>query len=265
METNDLRKAAEMALEALEMFCEHGAILRPLETKEALRQALAQDALRKLAEIDHELGLYDDGPAVKSYCGGKPNYCTPEQEPVTLLPDGSAFGVMSFPLPESHWLYAEREYHDGEHEPIELGKPILTHELRDAVVSAVRYAIRGATNCGKEMDFDPDALVQNAVYALCGPYTRFVDAVNMSQECVDETAKGEHEPVAWANSSDLQNFDMRVRTNRDHYHTVPLYTATPKREWVGLTRREFEECVDGLEDLEDCWVAIEAKLKEKNT
>ena len=24
--------------------------------------------------------------------------------------------------------------------------------------------------CGKETDFDPDALVQNAVYALCGPY-----------------------------------------------------------------------------------------------
>jgi hypothetical protein len=110
-------------------------------------------------------------PPVKSYCGGKPNYCTPEQKPLTLLPDGSAFGVMSFPLPKSHWLYAEREYRDGEYEPVELGKPILTHELRGAVVSAVRYAIRGATNCGKEMDFDPDALVQNAVYALCGPYT----------------------------------------------------------------------------------------------
>jgi hypothetical protein len=39
---SDLRDAAELALEALEMFCEHGAILRPLETKEALRQALTQ-------------------------------------------------------------------------------------------------------------------------------------------------------------------------------------------------------------------------------
>jgi hypothetical protein len=35
-------------------------------------------------------------------------------------------------------------------------------------------------------------------------------------------------------------------------------------EWVGLTKTEFEETVDGLEDLEDCWKAIEAKLKEKN-
>ena len=94
-----------------------------------------------------------------------------QQEPVTVLPDGSAFAVMSYPLPKEHWLYADRQYNDGEYEPVELGKPILTHELRDAVVSAVRYAIRGATNCGKEVDFDPDALVQNAVYALCGPFT----------------------------------------------------------------------------------------------
>ena len=41
--------------------------------------------------------------------------------------------------------------------------------------------------------------------------------------------------------------------------------ALEKREWVGLTKAEFEEAVDGLEDLEDCWTAIESKLKEKNT
>jgi len=56
-----------------------------------------------------------------------------------------------------------------------------------------------------------------------------VDAVNMSQERVDETAKGEH-----------------------------------KREWVGLTRRELDIATLGLEDLGDCYIAIEAKLKEKN-
>lgn len=52
----ELRKAAEMALEALEeQWEEHEAI-------DALRQALAQT----------------EKPPVKSYCGGKPNYCTPE-------------------------------------------------------------------------------------------------------------------------------------------------------------------------------------------
>jgi hypothetical protein len=38
----------------------------------------------------------------------------------------------------------------------------------------------------------------------------------------------------------------------------------PQRTWVGLTDREFEEVTHGMEDLEDCWIAIEAKLKEKN-
>ena len=100
------------------------------------------------------------------------NAWRPASEPpeVTVLPDGSAFGMMSFPLPYDHWMYRDREYLPGADEPVDLPKPILTHALREHVEAAVRYAVRGATNCGKELDFDPDALVLNAVYALCGPY-----------------------------------------------------------------------------------------------
>lgn len=87
-----------------------------------------------------------------------------------ILPDGSAFALASYPLPKDHWLYAPREYEPGSEEPKELPPPILTHALRAEVEAAVRYAIRCATMCGKETDFDPDALVQNAVYALCGPF-----------------------------------------------------------------------------------------------
>ena len=90
----------------------------------------------------------------------------------TVLPDGSAFALASYPLPKDHWLYAPREYEPGAEEPKELPHPILTHAHRAEVVAAVRYAIRGATMCGKEEDFDPDALVQNAVYALCGPFEK---------------------------------------------------------------------------------------------
>lgn len=94
-----------------------------------------------------------------------------EPDNVTRLPDGSAFAIFRFPLPDSHWLYAPREYAEGADEPKELPRPILNHtEHREAVVAAIRYAVRGATMCGKEPDFDPDALVQNAVYALCGPF-----------------------------------------------------------------------------------------------
>jgi hypothetical protein len=102
----------------------------------------------------------------------------------------------------------------------------------------------------------------------------------------------EQEPVAWANSSDLQNFDMRVRTGPDLNHTVPLYTAPPKREltcvcgavwegetmvhpprereWVGLTDREITKI--GNLDWDSAYVgiwydfarAIEQALKDKN-
>ena len=50
----------------------------------------------------------------------------------------------------------------------------------------------------------------------------------------------------------------------DQAMTLAMTKIDQKREWVGLTKQEFEQAVDGLEDLEDCWIQIEAKLKEKN-
>ncbi len=97
--------------------------------------------------------------------------------PETVLPDGSAFFTASFPLPKDHWLYAPRDEWDHERDDYaELPSPILDRSQKDAVVAAVRYAVRGATMCGKEMDFDPDALVLNAVYALCGPVSETASA-----------------------------------------------------------------------------------------
>jgi stage III sporulation protein SpoIIIAA len=50
-------EALRLALEALEMFCEHGAILRPIETRDAIKAALANEALERKAENARELGL----------------------------------------------------------------------------------------------------------------------------------------------------------------------------------------------------------------
>lgn len=97
----------------------------------------------------------------------------------TKLPDGSGFAVASLPLPHDHWLYEGRsaEWDSERDTSADTPHPILTHAHRDAVVAAVRYAVRGATMCGKEADFDPDALVLNAVYALCGPHGRIIEEV----------------------------------------------------------------------------------------
>ena len=65
----DLRKAAEMALEALEnidrwlpTIGQRGLRDYEADAIQALRQALAEDALKTVADIDHSIGLFIDSP-----------------------------------------------------------------------------------------------------------------------------------------------------------------------------------------------------------
>ena len=81
------------------------------------------------------------------------------------------------------------------------------------------------------------------------------------RQAIEQAEK--QEPVAWHEPGAYGN----VTTHKDWALAndwLPLYTAPPKREWVGLTdeevylMREYPEC---------CEVSIqraEAKLKEKN-
>ena len=202
-----------------------------LDAAKAIETLAQEKALQALHNENERLGLYRDAYA--------------EQEPVMVLPDGSAFGVMSFSLPDDHWLYAPNEYRDGEHEPIDLPKPVLTRPFRDAVVAAVRYAVRGATMRGQETDFDPDALVQNAVYALCGPYTT---------PPAQPPQRTEQEPVA--KYSDIVSDGGLDPRNK--------FDVLPQRTWVGLTEEEFWELDKEDLSLRQFVQAIEAKLKEKN-
>jgi hypothetical protein len=89
--------------------------------------------------------------------------------------------------------------------------------LREAAQQALE-----AMACMRDMVAHPDNLqfIDNAITALR-----------------TALAEPEQKPVAWANKDDLGKFDMRVRTNCDHYHTVPLYTtppAAPVQEPVAL-------------------------------
>jgi len=94
------------------------------------------------------------------------------------LPDGSGFALMSMPLLKTHWLYAD----DGTYEPPPMGLRDLwlgyardrvwsRQELHEVIRDAAKFAIRAATMKGKEIDFDPDAMVQNFVVGLLGYHT----------------------------------------------------------------------------------------------
>lgn len=119
---------------------------------------------------------------------------------LAVLPDGSAFSVASLSLPKDHWLYAPQcsEWDEVRNTSADTPHPVLCISMRDAVIAAARYAVRGATMCGKEMDFDPDALVKNVVYALCGPFAAPVaagTAQRLGVESFSAFESGSQEPA----------------------------------------------------------------------
>lgn len=84
------------------------------------------------------------------------------------LPDGSGFAVMSMPLPENHWIYEEEMEPPA---PLRMGTGELRSILAEIIRKAGKYAVRGSTMNGKEMDFDPDAMLQNLVVGFLGYWT----------------------------------------------------------------------------------------------
>ena len=69
-------------------------------------------------------------------------------------------------------------------------------------------------------------------------------------------------PVGWMYSITGTLFDT-CPPDADDGEFLPLYTAPPQREWVGLTDKEIEDCLEM--SIQGTCRAIEAKLKEKNT
>ena len=113
-----------------------------------------------------------------------------------------------------------------------------------------------------------------------------VNADDTSEKHVDEMVKTEHdravelgkayergwnaalaqqEPVAWLKTwSDGSVSVLKTKSHAFADHELePLYTAPPKREWVGLTDDEADELVARFARYE-LLRRVEAKLKEKN-
>jgi hypothetical protein len=95
-----------------------------------------------------------------------------------------------------------------------------------------------------------------------------IDAIRKS------LAQPEQKPVAWMRAN--EDCSDCIVWEQTENHTIPLYTASPQREWVGLTEEERDH-FEGLHlyaarNQVEAWIegvpafidAIEAKLREKN-
>ena len=76
----------------------------------------------------------------------------------------------------------------------------------------------------------------------------------------------EQEPVAWHEPDSFGNVTTYKKWALEN-GWKPLYTAPPKREWVGLTDEEIDAAVKSCNTLDTYkyFRAIEAKLKDKNS
>lgn len=116
-------------------------------------------------------------------------------EEVGTLPDASGFAIVSMPLPKDHWVYGDKNAEDedgfeappmvfkcgteevailyvGDAKNAKRNATLLPRkEFADQIRRAGQYAVRAATMKGKEIDFDPDALLQNLVVAFLGYWT----------------------------------------------------------------------------------------------
>ena len=111
-------------------------------------------------------------------------------------------------------------------------------------------------------DYEADAIqaLRQALAESANSATDFVEPKASSQP--------EHEPVAWMHNfiegTVITHEPADIDRHPDRW--TPLYTAPPKREWVGLTEDEVTDCfLDSSEKGILIEEAIEAKLKEKST
>jgi hypothetical protein len=128
-------------------------------------------------------------------------------------------------------------------------------DLRKAAEMALKYLENNSP--------ETDALVQVEPHVWEHKGSLVIQALRQA------LAQPEHEPVAWVIEDG--EVDYYVDVVAKIKPGTPLYTAPPKKEWVGLTDEEIKEIVGPWGDTpikgytRKLFDQIEAKLKEKNT
>ena len=112
----------------------------------------------------------------------------------------------------------------------------------------------------------------DALEDIFGKEKKDVGAINALRQALADAQMArlweqKQEPVAWITRRTGDGgvyVDGYETCESTDYGAIPVYTAPPKKEWVGLTHEErFLNDCRTPEEIE-CAIAIEQALKEKN-
>lgn len=91
---------------------------------------------------------------------------------VCVLPDGSGFATGNFPLPKEHWSTINPHEFNIPPMSFRMGTKNPDRKKWETMLrEAGKYAFRAATLNGKDLDLDPDALIQNLIVGFLGFHT----------------------------------------------------------------------------------------------
>ena len=93
-------------------------------------------------------------------------------------------------------------------------------------------------------------------------YDDYESKMQLAEHAWEQALETEQEPVAWISEGGDVSRSKRYMDEMG-FKCNPLYTAPPKKEWVGLTDDEADELVARFARYE-LLRRVEAKLKEKN-
>ena len=175
----------------------------------------------------------------------------PEQEPVGYVTDSgaSAYFCKGVELDDDTPLYAAPPHYWGNVTSAELVEEL---RRRDMLMVPVK----------EQEPYDQTAL---ELCEKCG-----WKAIISDEGCL-VCARNEQEPFIYVREDNERPFGGYEHCSEAEAGAFPVYTAPPKREWVGLTEREARAIGDGFENDKghiQSWMSfarhIEAKLREKN-
>ena len=254
-----MKEALKLALEALEMFCEYGAILRPIETRDAIKEALREHAMYEVQRLGQEI--------------------QPEQEPVAYSK-------------EQMQIYAEANYEAG-YSTGYMVCEVKEHEGKNLVAYVKANEIEELKNCNGMSLWAENALIhtndsitkQLIPSGYVALYTHPPLPTAQPKEPKQEPATKEQireamifnlplytmpphpdqEPVAWMYEfyADMGHKGLAFEEQRSAYNT-PLYITPPQRTWVGLSKEDKEK-ISSTTGWHSAMLLTEEILMEKNT
>ena len=114
--------------------------------------------------------------------------------------------------------------------------------------------------------------MQMALEALESDPISHAGLVNRKQAitALRQALETEQEPVAWISDSPTKGNGKQLHWTKAEAwrwssNITPLYTAPPKKQWVGLTLNEAEDFYEKYTDRAELINAIDKFLEEKNT